>query len=292
MDGDNKPGLLAKILVPLDGSELATRIVTHLRRILARREVEVMLVRVIPPALVASRSESDPLDAANRHLDGVADGLRASGANVRSEVLIGEPSDRILMLTREYRPTLVAMATHGRTGFARWIRGSVAERVLRSSPAPLLLANPFGLEAHEELRFRRILVPLDGSAASAQILPLVAEVAGLQESEVILQTVVEFPITDYPLNVTLVTEEDAHKLLEGYRQQLPGLRVRIVAGLGVPARSIVERAEREKIDLVAMTTHGWSGASRWAFGSVAEQVIRHAACPLLVKRTGGFSDPD
>jgi nucleotide-binding universal stress UspA family protein len=281
--------LLAKILVPLDGSELGDRILTQVKRLLVRHDGEVMLVRVISPETLKSENvPGQELDVARGHLERLASSLRAQGAKVQHEVLVGKPADRVHTFALEYRPSLIAMSTHGRTGLSRWIRGSVAERILRVSPYPLLLSNPFGLAERQELRFQRILVPLDGSDTSAEIIPLVNELARLYESEVVLHMAVELPMVEplvYPL---MVSTEDAQKLLEPYRARFPGIRVQIAASLGSPAATIIEVAEREKVDLVAMTTHGRSGASRWAFGSVAEQAIRHCPCPLLVKRTGGF----
>ncbi len=281
--------ILEKILVPLDGSELADKILTQVRRLLVRHDAQVMLLSVLSPrALEREPVPGHELEVARRHLDVVATALREQGASVESEVLVGEPAERIHAFALGYRPSLIAMSTHGRTGISRWIRGSVAERVLRIAPYPVLLANPFGLADREELRFRRILVPLDGSDASAEILPVVKDFASHYESEVLLHMAVEIPQIEplvYPL---MISTEDAQMRLEPFRAGLPGIRVLISTSLGSPAATIVDTAEREKADLVAMTTHGRTGASRWAFGSVAEQVIRHCPCPLLVKRTGGF----
>ncbi|HZU96409.1 MAG TPA: universal stress protein, partial [Planctomycetota bacterium] len=165
--------LLARILVPLDGSELADRILEQVRRLLLRRDGAVTLLRVLSPlALEREKRPGEPMELARVQLERLAQALRAQGAQVTCEVAVGEPADRIHAFELEHRPSLIAMATHGRTGLARWTRGSVAERLLRVSRAPLLLANPFCAEK-EELRFRRILVPLDGSERSAGILPLV-----------------------------------------------------------------------------------------------------------------------
>jgi len=285
---ENK-ALLEKILVPLDGSELADRILSQVKRLLVRHDGEVMLVRAIPPkALETEKVPGQELEVVRRHLDRVEGALREHGANARSEVLVGEPADRINTFALEYKPSLIAMSTHGRTGFARWARGSVAERVLRSTPFPLLLANPFGLADPAELRFQRILVPLDGSETSAEILPIVKDLAKLYESEVILHMAVEIPWVEPVIYPLTVSSEDAQLLLEPFRERLPGVRVQTASSLGSPSAAIVDVAEHEKVDLIAMTTHGRTGASRWAFGSVAEQVVRHCPCPLLVKRTGGF----
>lgn len=279
--------LLDRIVVPLDGSELSERIGIHVRRLLKRSDGEVVLVRVLPPETIrGDKGTGAALDAARADLDRIVAALESEGAKARGEVLVGDPADRIVTFAREERASLVAMSTHGRTGLARWIRGSTAERVLRTSPIPVLLSNPFGLADQEELRFRRILVPLDGSDMAAEILPLVAELGRLYESEIILQMVVPLPVTGEPLMYPLLmSTEEVEKTLECYRDRLPGLRVVSAAEFGAPAISIVERAEHEKADLIALTTHGRTGTARWASGSVAEQVLRHAPSPLLVKRT-------
>ncbi|MEZ0228391.1 MAG: universal stress protein [Planctomycetota bacterium] len=281
---------LEKIVVPLDGSELSDRIVAQLERILRRKDSSVTLARVLPAEARLPGGEA-LVDAAQVHLDGVARALRARGATVATEVLVGEPADRIVAFAQERGASLIAMATHGRTGLARWFRGSTAERVLRASPVPVLVANPFGLGERDERRFGRILVPLDLSERSTEILPLVREVATLYESEVFLLHAIEVPAPlEYPVSFEHLTGADATKMLAEQAKKLPGLRVSTATEVGAAAWSIVQTIEREKIDLVAMTTHGRSGVARWAYGSVAEQVIRHAACPLLVKRTAGEGD--
>jgi nucleotide-binding universal stress UspA family protein len=287
MNTGSRTLLFDRIFVPLDGSELSDRILKQVRRVLLRKDAEVVLVRVIPSNVIRDTTSSpDALDAARMHLDRVAESLRSQGANVSTEILVGEPAERLLMFCAERMPSLVAMATHGRSGVARWIRGSIAERMLRAAPFPLLLANPFALAADGEARFKRILVPLDGSKRSEEILPYVRELADLYGSEVILQTIVEIPpVAEYPEPLIVTSSDEARARLEAYRQRFEGIRVSEIVELGTPASTILERADVEKPDLIALTTHGRTGAARWAYGSVAEHVLRHAPCPLLVQRT-------
>jgi len=142
--------------------------------------------------------------------------------------------------------------------------------------------------------YQRVLVPLDGSDVAETILPFVEKVAGPLDAEVLLLRVVE-PIA---AAVGLASGEvgAADRLLEHrmaarrYLQALAerfaarGLRVRTRAALGVPATEIVATAEAERADLIAMTTHGRSGVRRLVFGSVAEEVLRAAAVPVLLFR--------
>ena len=138
----------------------------------------------------AARPTQERLDAAQAHLSRVRAGLLARGVDARTLLLTGDPAAVILDACQTERPSLVALSTHGRSGPARWIRGSVAERVLRACEVPLLLANPRALAdapaSPGELRVERILVPLDGSPGAAAITPSVLELARVFQAEVIL----------------------------------------------------------------------------------------------------------
>jgi nucleotide-binding universal stress UspA family protein len=288
--------MLKQILVPLDGSELSERILTRVHTLLFAEGTEVKLIRVLSEREVerAAQSGPDVVDVAQTELSRVAAMLADAGAAVSHEILFGDPAEQILAFADGYRPALIAMSTHGRSGISRWVRGSVAERILRHAPFPILFANPAGIRATpafeapsgdedlaRELAFHAILVPLDGSERSASILPLVADVAKTYSSRVTLLHVVE---NEVPLGPA--------PDFEPLRARLPGVPVAIRAVSGTPAETILDVAANELFDLVAMTTHGRSGVARWALGSVAERVMRSCSTPLLVKRTAGVGVSD
>jgi nucleotide-binding universal stress UspA family protein len=276
---------LEKIVVPLDGSELSEQIVKHVRRLLVRRDAPVALVRVFSRDEARAPGAAATIDAARIELERIVHSLRAQGATASAEVFLGPPAERILDFAKDWGASLIAMATHGRSGLDRLLRGSTAETVLRASTVPLLLATPRTPEACE-LRFKRILVPLDLSPGSKEILPLVWEIAALYDSEVVLLNVTEAPTPiEFPVGFERATGLDAERLLKETAEKLPGIKVFTTTDIGSPARSVMRHVEMEAIDLVAMTTHGRTGLARAAFGSVAEQVLRHVTCPLLVKRT-------
>src|SRR5687767_9086159 len=129
--------MLDKLLVPLDGSPLADRILTLLKRLLAQRDAQVELVQVLAPRDVEREKSPGQLsEEARKHLDGDAALLRAAGTKVETRVLVGDPAERLLLHATETNPALIVMSTHGRSGIQRWVRGSVAERVLRNAKAP------------------------------------------------------------------------------------------------------------------------------------------------------------
>lgn len=281
---------LERILVPLDGSPLADGILTHVRRLLVRADAEVKLLHVLDGPPVG-------LTDASQHLEALAGSLKAEGTRAAVHVLHGDPAEEIVRAAEALDVGLIAMATHGRSGVSRVLRGSVAERVLRTSTRPLFMANPLALAPEwGPRRFQRILVPLDGSEEAGGILPVVARVARSFESEVLLLRVeyalglfnglesepVDPGVTAFrPLSAVRASLEPMRRDLEAQ-----GLRVRTLASYGSEADEILDAADREDVDLVAMSTHGRSGVARWFHGSVTEQVLRQCSTPLLVRRCG------
>ncbi|MCO5166184.1 MAG: universal stress protein [Planctomycetes bacterium] len=275
-----------KILVPLDGSPLADGILPHVERLLALEPAEVTLLTVLPPP----EPEEVPGQAAAQrklseaHLEGVRLRLEQKGAKkVQTVVRQGDPAAEIVFAQEDGAPDLVAMSSHGRTGVLRWLRGSVAERVLRTARAPLLLLTARGLDEKVEPRFRRILVPLEDDATSAAVLPLVTRFARLHGAEVLLLRVEGAMLVPRAL---VLTPEELGASLRPHVEALEkeGLSVRTQIAHGDPASEVLDLADREDVDLIAMATHGRTGAARLLEGSVSEKVLRACRRPLLIFR--------
>jgi nucleotide-binding universal stress UspA family protein len=123
--------------VPLDGSEVAQRVLPSLIHVAGAFGAEVILARIVDHSL---REGSSEYDQVLRYLNRFADRLAEAGVGeAQLHVASGEPAQAILEAAREHRVDLVAMATHGRTGFDRLRLGSVAEEVVRRCPCPLLV---------------------------------------------------------------------------------------------------------------------------------------------------------
>lgn len=141
-----------RILVPLDGSELAERILPHVEAIAKGTGAEILLLRTTDPrhgAIAAEAAtearkwiEADRAQAA-KYLDGTAKRLRDLGLATKLEVLVGEPAVEILTAAEKENVDLIAMMSHGATGFSHFDRGSVAEKVLKGSTRPVLLVRAF-----------------------------------------------------------------------------------------------------------------------------------------------------
>jgi nucleotide-binding universal stress UspA family protein len=140
-----------KILVPLDGSALASEAIPHAQALADNTQTELILVRVVPDTaslpqvLDGSRNfvqieerEQKLIDEATRWLDVVAIELRVRHP-VSTVVLVGSPAVKIIDYARSHAIDLVVMSTHGRGGLARWVYGSVADKVLQAAPCPVYL---------------------------------------------------------------------------------------------------------------------------------------------------------
>ncbi|MDP2729751.1 MAG: universal stress protein [Dehalococcoidales bacterium] len=152
--------------------------------------------------------------------------------------------------------------------------------------------------------YDKILVPLDGSKLAECVFPHIEKIAGdCGVKEVILFRVCEAPsiLSDYPENTPTSWEEHVEELTSSSQQQCSlylkdaekrlkdsGLNnIRLEATLGDPATEIVEYASTNGIDLIIMASHGRSGPSRWAYGSIADKVFRSTCVPVLMVRAPG-----
>lgn len=260
--------MFERILVPLDGSPRAETILPQLARVLRRDDAEVLLVRSVKT--VAERS------AAHEYLHDVLRRFSGRGARVNARVLAGAPAESVLRAAAEEHSTLIAMATHGRTGLARFAFGSVAEQVLRESRVPLLLVRSFRFfepTPASALPFRKILVPIDGKPSAAALRPAVKFAQLFNARGVFLHVVDE-----------RLPGQDPVTLAAAKRFEAVDLKATRRTIVGDPASAILDQAVAQGVDLIAMATHGRQGLTRWVLGSVAERVLRASPVPMLVLR--------
>jgi nucleotide-binding universal stress UspA family protein len=274
-----------RVLVPLDGSELAEAILPLLEAGARLWGSEALLVRSLAAdALPEPSAETEARD----YLAQQARRLERAGLRVRCEVWHGDPRQTIVNAAARERVGLIAMTTHGWRGLDRLRFGSVAESVVRNTRVPVLLVR--GHVRWPTDRSPRILVPLDGSPWSAAVLAVVARLRQTRGGIVELLHVCEAPASglDLPRSFGAVDAEraTANSYLERVAIQLAGTGFEIESGVldGPAAPTIAQRVADGGVDLVAMTTHGRSGIARLLLGSVAEAVLRTADVPVLLWR--------
>jgi nucleotide-binding universal stress UspA family protein len=137
-----------RAIVPLDGSIVAEGIIPFILEIAGPLDMEVVLLRVvvpIPPSVIEGSRHVEVDDPEKRRLEAeeylapIVSELRGKGVRVKTQVRRGEPTAEILAGAREVHADLIAMTTHGRSGFGRLLFGSIAEAVLRHSEVPVFL---------------------------------------------------------------------------------------------------------------------------------------------------------
>lgn len=281
--------MLERILVPLDGSEVAEAVLGQVCRLLRVKDASVILFEAVPvpvqPGVEYAPLLSDLKAEAERYVGALERQLRKEGVSVRGLVRVGGEATSVLDAARDEKATLIAMATHGRTGLSRFVFGSVAEKVVRASEIPILLVRSYKEAAVgadrtpvQEIPFRRILVPIDGSEKSLAVLPHVKTFAKAVGASVLVLGVVE------PTSEGKAGEGEPLVRIAVKDLASEGIPVDPVIRLGDPASEILDATKRHGVDLLAMSTHGRSGPSRWVMGSVTEKVLRGATVPMLVVR--------
>jgi nucleotide-binding universal stress UspA family protein len=291
-----------RILVPLDGSQIAEQALPYARYLAGQLKIPVDLLSVVDVAgmthaMAKAKAQAletligDSVHRSEAYLEKI--GKSFSGIATAHLVKQGKPEEAVIEQAASDRDTLIAMATHGRSGIDRWLMGSVAEKILRGTNNPLLLvrATQRGPSEREEM-IKRVIVPLDGSPLAERVLPHVTALAKTLAFETVLLRAynvkqVLSTFEDYIPDWDLLEAEargEAVSYLDRRVQELKsqGLaQVSSCASEKEAAQEIIDLAA-EPDTLIAMSTHGRSGVKRWMLGSVTEKVVRHSKSPVLV----------
>ena len=276
-----------RILVPLDGSEMAEAILPQVNRLLRLSSPEILVLQSVPYPPDFHIALPTILEDAWRYVRRVTFQLVNEGIRARGIVEQGLAAATILEVALKERASLIAMTTHGRSGLPRWAFGSVAEKVLRASPIPVLAVRSFrpgpgralSRGRLQEIPFRNILVPVDGREASLSVLPSVLDVARPVDAHVTLLCVHEPTDLEGRWDSPDAPAAEAREIL--VKACIP---VTTEVRRGDPGLEILKAADDLSVDLIAMSTHGRSGPSRWVLGSVTEKVLRGSTAPMLVAR--------
>lgn len=308
--------MYARILVPLDGSELAEEVLPYAQALAKGLRTRIELLRVIepPPEEMAVPghgvypywSVDNVRSNARDYLEGIASTLREEGLSAFTKVREGRPADWVAAEAELEPDTLVAMSGHGRSGITRWILGSVTDRILHTTSTPVLVIHAGGKEgASSEQEVGNLLVPLDGSPLAEQVLPHVATLGAVLGAKVHLVRAnpskgeYHAYLGHYPMDASATVytgiyeefskEEDARAMeyLHGVKDRLRGMGITSVEESllkGHAAEVIIDLAQEIPSCMVLMSSHGSAGIGRWILGSVADRVVRYTGVPVLIVR--------
>ena len=299
--------MFTKMLIPLDGSRTAEKVLPYARALGGALKIPVELLAVVDTGEMGTQIAPDKgrfLDtmfeeaerASRNYLKTIS--AKATGVNIKSTVAKGRAEEAIIENAGADKNTLIAMATHGRSGLDRWMLGSVTEKVLRACDNPLLVVRASeAIDEREKIALKSVIVPLDGSELAERVFPAVIAMAEAMDMEVILFRAYQVPYNAFP-------GEDAYsainyeELMASFRDEATeylnkksaelkkqGLaKVSCVTKEGLSADQIIAIGSATPQNLIAMCSHGRSGVRRWVLGSVTETVVRHSADPVLVVR--------
>ena len=210
---------------------------------------------------------------------------------VMMHVLIGDASREILQAASSVGADLIVLTTHGRGGVDRWVRGSVAERVVSHGHLPVMLIRPWDHEVAERTADHpgwRVLVPLDGTPSAEAPLAEAARLAVGGEVLLVRDVVPLHGEWSFDPSEQLEANGAAEAYLEGVAARLrqDGTRVRTVVLTQpevVPAISAL--VEMDAVDVIAVATHGRGMIGRWLHGSVSDDLALHAPVPVMLLHT-------
>jgi nucleotide-binding universal stress UspA family protein len=298
-----------KILVPLDGSELAECVIPHVEALAdGHAGVVITFLYVVSPldvpmvkAAYKKKIEDDARAAAEHYVGKLAASPKFK-ASASGKVLIGKPAETIISYAARNKADLIVMATHGRSGVGQWFYGSVTEKVLQGSKIPLWLVKAASCKMDYGHKKLTVLVPLDGSQLAESVLPQLKELTRQlpdNKLDFVLTRVCEIfaPSISYPPPMSMTWEEylkyeiaRCKKICLDYLTEVKDrltknkLKIRTEVPEGNPAEKLIEYVAKNSIDLIVMSTHGRTGLSKWAFGSIAEKVLKGADSPILLIR--------
>jgi nucleotide-binding universal stress UspA family protein len=299
---------IGHILCPTDFSVFSSRAFRHALGFAHQFRARVKVVHVLPhPAntggseflslrLSPSPEQRERAEADMREFVELALG---SGVDVTTEIRDGQPWREILAAARELPADLVALGTHGRSGFERFLLGSVTEKLLALLPCPTLTV------CHEERRtwekpslVKRLLCATDFSPAAVGAVAMALTLAEKTRAEVTLVQVIDglpergehihYAVPEIAPLRKVLEEEAAPRLRAAAPDFLPnGLKVAKRMVTGRAHEKILEIAAEERADLIVLGARGHGLLGRLLFGSTSGCVVREATCPVVtVPRLG------
>ena len=296
---------IQNIVVPIDFSKMSVQAIQAARRLAQRFGASIHLTHVhhlnyaadfvvaAPPVVPFMPYKQTGEESVLKELQAVA---RESGVSSSScHVLTGAPPfDEICRFAQTIAADLIVMPTHGRTGLKHVFLGSTAERIVQHSSCPILVTRENALQSNNGslFRFKSILVPVDFSSCSLESVRYAISFAREFGAKIIL-------LHATYLGYIYSTEGTAIYDIPGLQKRARKTAERKMRGLvrtvnfgdtkyemvfteGSPVLDICAFAKDHDVDLIITSTHGLTGFRHVLIGSIAEQVVRHAPCSVLV----------
>ncbi len=294
--------MFKRILIPLDSSKLAECVLPHLVSLTRICDPEVQLLRVLEPFGVTARMRMiDPVDwqirkaEAESYLTGLAERLKNAGLRASTHLVDGRPAEQIIEVATTWDADLILMSSHGQSGISPWNVSSVVQQVILRAHRSLMIVRAYQPVSAEltGLHYRKIYLPLDGSQRAEMPLTLAESLAHAHGGEILAAHIVrqpELPRRTTPSQEDLLlanqlTERNHAEALKYLEELKSRTDITFQTKLEISpsiSRSLHKIAEENDVDLTIISAHGYSGDTRWPFGSVGLGFIVYGCTPLLI----------
>ena len=295
--------MFERIMLPLDGSELAEIAIPYAKELGGSLGSEIVLYHVY------GHEHKHQEHMHQTYLDRLVDSIKQnvnkgeaqdSEIKVTTEVEAGEPAENICNIVAKKKVDLIIMTAVSVSGHKIGkMLGSVTDHLCRTVPIPVLIIRPQDIARIESKKqlINRIFIPQDGSEPGKLALPVGIELsARLKVPITLFQMANMLRVYDYGIGMGSGGYIDYGKFDESEKIRVneeildvenklkqTGLDVTHKVTSGVDAAGEIMKASKEAgADLTVMSTHGRSGIDRWALGSVTERVLRYVEMPLLL----------
>jgi nucleotide-binding universal stress UspA family protein len=275
--------MLSKILVPLDGTEIAEAGLVWAEHAARRSGASLHLLTVVEPDHPETATRMGEVEA---YLQSRRDQLKKTGLNVRIEVAKGEPSRTILERAEAVDLTVAS------SGTVRWLISAVLDRVLQKMTRPLVVVRASSTQAPIAPNTDKILVAVDQSDYSGDIIPVVRDLAKALGSSVTVCHAVAPVLDEYGQPALAHATSASDSLHEadffvarvGQQLQDDGIEVETVVAVGDAPGQIVRTAQRSGAGLIALATRGRDHLDSRLVGSTANAVLHSTRLPCLLTR--------
>jgi len=300
-----------KILLAVDGSRYSEAAIGLVKALKVGRKAEATVLTVVPEhVFLGGHTLADLLgrssalkvqvrkaeeERALELLVKLSKSLAIRGLKVETMVRRGSPADEIIKTCRNIQADLAVVGLKGTSDTPEFLLGGVAHKVLKYAPCSVLVAKK-GSKA-----ISRVLVPIDGSKHSGEVVQFLLRMPIPQHAEVLVMTVVQSFAAAFVKAYTFDLERDKQIVAElqkaeeeaaarliaeaENRFRRGGYRVSAIVARGDPSQEILREAARRDVDLIAVGAKGLTGVRGFSLGNVAQRIARYAKTSVLIVRS-------
>jgi len=300
-----------KILLAIDDSRYSEAVVGLVKALRIGRKAEATVLTVIPehvflgghtladllrrPSTLKTKLRKAEEERALELLAKLSNSLATRGLKVETIVRRGSPADEIVKTCQSIGADLVLVGFKGTSDASEFLLGGVAHKVIKYAPCSVLIAK------RESKVINRVLVALDGSKHSGEVVKFLLQMPLPRYAGVLLMTVVQTFAASFVKAYTLDLERDrqiiaelqkneedaAERLMTETERQFRrgGYKVSVIVARGDPSQEILREAARRNVDLITLGAKGLSGVRGFLLGSVSQRIARYAQPSVLIVRS-------